>query len=143
MIAEFDLGKLQRARVWIGDCPVVGIASKRVRRRMYRTSALTAQDARAAIELKVPRGAMVMYRLLGGHFKPIARQPHLAVEVECADTAERWAFNSPLVTKPEVARGAFPPSSPRPFLKEWPKHCRLVLDRVRVCCCSIARRVAK
>ena len=83
MISELDLGRMQRARVWVGECPIARLAMESLTRRRYPASGASAQETRVAIELKMPRGPIVMYGLLGAHFKPMPGAAELVVAGGC------------------------------------------------------------
>ena len=56
----------------------------------------------------MPLGPMIMYGLLGAHYRPQPGGTELAVDVGCTEAKARASFATLSVVKPEVARKGLP-----------------------------------
>ena len=67
---SLHFGELRRANVWLDDLPAAGFESTERTQISLQAATRLDEQRRAAIELYVPVGPMIIYGLLGGILTP-------------------------------------------------------------------------
>jgi hypothetical protein len=100
MMIELNLSFHRKARVWLDELPDASFAADSVLEELLQPAKESIPSSRqAAVEIQAPKGAVIIYGLLGAEFTPTSSGV-LRIKVAFG-RAENNSYYSPLIPKSE------------------------------------------